>query len=39
MLTGSETWGEWVGGSAAAVVILPAASFATALAYGELRHP
>jgi hypothetical protein len=38
-ITGSETWGEWVGGSVAAVVILPAASLATALAYGELRRP
>jgi hypothetical protein len=38
-LTGSGTWGEWAGGSAAAVMVLPVASFATALAYGELRHP
>lgn len=38
-LTGSETWGEWVGGSAAAVVVLPVASLATALVYGELRRP
>ena len=38
-LTGSGTWREWVGGSAAAVMVLPVASFATALAYGELRHP
>jgi hypothetical protein len=38
-ITGSETWGEWIGGSAAAVVILPVASVATALAYAELRHP
>jgi hypothetical protein len=37
-VTGSETWGEWIGGSAAAVVILPVASFATALAYGKLRR-
>jgi hypothetical protein len=37
-LTGSETWGEWVGGSVATVVILPVASFATALAYGHLRR-
>ena len=37
-ITGSETWGEWAGGSVAAVVILPAASFATALAYGALRR-
>jgi hypothetical protein len=38
-VTGSGTWGEWIGGSAAAVVILPLASFATALAYGLLRRP
>jgi hypothetical protein len=38
-ITGSETWGEWVGGSVAAVAILPMTSFATALAYGELRRP
>jgi len=37
-VTGSETWGEWIGGTAAAVVIVPMASFATALAYGKLRH-
>lgn len=36
-LTGSETWGEWMGGTAALVVILPVASFVTALAYGRLR--
>ena len=36
-LTGSETWGEWMGGSVATVVILPVASFATALVYGRLR--
>ena len=37
-LTGSETWGAWIGGSIATVLILPAASFATALAYGHLRR-
>jgi hypothetical protein len=36
-LTGSETWGEWLGGSVATVLILPVASFATALVYGQLR--
>ncbi len=36
-LTGSDTWGEWLGGSVATVVILPVASFATALVYGRLR--
>jgi len=38
-LTGSETWGQWIGGSVATVLILPVASFATALAYGHLRRP
>ena len=37
-LTGSHTWGEWAGGSVATVVILPIASFATALVYGHLRR-
>jgi hypothetical protein len=37
-LTGSETWGEWLGGSVATIAILPVASFATALVYGQLRH-
>lgn len=37
-LTGSQTWGEWAGGSVATIVILPVASFATALVYGHLRR-
>lgn len=37
-VTGSETWGEWMGCSVAAVLILPIASVATALVYGELRR-
>ena len=37
-VTGSESWGEWIGGSVAAVLILPVASFATALANSDLRH-
>jgi len=36
LVSGSETWGEWVGGSVAATLILPLASFATTLAYGLL---
>ena len=36
-LTGSEIWGEWIGGSVATVVVLPVASLATALVYGHLR--
>jgi hypothetical protein len=38
LVSGSETWGEWVGGSVAAMLILPLASFATALVYGLLSH-
>ena len=34
IVTGSETWGEWVGGTLAATLMLPLASFATALVYG-----
>jgi hypothetical protein len=37
-LTGSESWGQWLGGSVATIIILPIASFATALVYGHLRH-
>jgi hypothetical protein len=37
-LTGSETWGQWLGGSVATIGILPVASFATALVYGHLRR-
>jgi hypothetical protein len=38
VVSGSETWGEWIGGSVAAMLILPWASFATALAYGLLSR-
>lgn len=38
VVSGSETWGEWVGGSIAVILILPLASFTTALAYGLLSH-
>jgi hypothetical protein len=38
-VSGSETWGEWVGGTVAEMLILPFASFATALAYGLLSRP
>ena len=33
-ITGSDTWGEWVGGTLAATLMLPLAAFATALVYG-----
>jgi phosphate starvation-inducible membrane PsiE len=39
LVSGSGTWGEWVGGTVAETLIMPLASFATALAYGLLsRH-
>jgi hypothetical protein len=38
MVSGSETWGEWAGGSVAAVLVLPLASFATALTYSYLMR-
>ncbi len=38
IVTGSETWGEWVGGTLAATLMLPLASFATALVYGLLSQ-
>ena len=34
IITGSDTWGEWVGGILTATLMLPLASFATALVYG-----
>lgn len=33
LVSGSDTWGEWVGGSIAAMLIMPLAALATALAY------
>jgi hypothetical protein len=38
VVSGSETWGEWAGGSVAVILILPLASFTTALAYDLLSH-
>ncbi len=38
VVSGSETWGEWAGGSLAALLILPLASFATALVYKLLSQ-
>lgn len=38
LVTGSETWGEWIGGSVAATLIMPVASFATALTYSSLSQ-
>ena len=38
VVSGSETWGEWAGGEVAIILILPLASFTTALTYGLLSH-
>ena len=36
LVTGSSTWGEWVGGSMVATVVIPLAVFATSMAYSSL---
>ena len=36
LMTGSQTWGEWVGGSMLAAVVTPVAAFATSLAYSSV---
>jgi hypothetical protein len=39
LVSGSDVWGEWVGATVAEILILPLASFVTALAYDLLsRH-
>ena len=35
-VTGSHTWGEWVGGSLLATLVVPLAAFATSLAHSSL---
>ena len=35
-LTGSYTWGEWVGGSILAALVIPLAAFATSLAHSSV---
>ena len=39
LVSGSHTWGEWIGGSIVAALIIPLAAFTTSLAYGRLAHP
>lgn len=36
-MTGSHTWGEWVGGSIMAAVVMPVAAFATSLAHSSIK--
>jgi hypothetical protein len=38
VVSSSDTWGEWVGGSVAAMLMLPLTSLATALAYNYLMR-
>jgi hypothetical protein len=35
-ITGSHTWGEWVGGSILAAVVMPVAAFATSMAHSSI---
>ena len=37
-ITGSHTWGEWVGGSILATVVTPVAAFATSLAHSSVNR-
>jgi hypothetical protein len=37
LVTDSHTWGEWVGGSIVAALVLPLAAFATSLAHASLE--
>jgi hypothetical protein len=38
LATGSSTWGEWVGGSMVATLVIPLGAFATSLAYSSLAR-
>jgi hypothetical protein len=38
LVTGSSTWGEWVGGSMIAMLVMPLGAFATSLAYSNLAR-
>ena len=38
LVTGSHTWGEWVGGSILAALVLPLAAFATSLAHASVAR-
>ena len=39
LVSGSETWGEWLGGSIAASLITPLAALTTSVAYSRLAAP
>src|SRR5215218_8629434 len=38
LVSGSHTWGEWIGGSIVAAMTIPLAAFATSVAYGRLAR-
>lgn len=38
LVSGSSTWGEWIGGSIVAAMAIPLAAFATSLAYQRLAR-
>ena len=38
LVSGSDTWGEWIGGSIVAAMAIPLAAFATSLAYERLAR-
>ena len=38
LISGSDTWGEWIGGSIAASLITPLAALTTSVAYGRLAN-
>ena len=38
LVSGSHTWGEWIGGSMVATLVIPLAAFTTSLAYQRLAQ-
>jgi hypothetical protein len=38
LVSGSDTWGEWIGGSIVAAMAIPLAAFATSIAYERLAR-
>src|SRR5215213_1279356 len=38
LVSGSATWGEWIGGSIVAAMAIPLAAFTTSIAYKRLTH-
>lgn len=39
LVSGSHTWGEWIGGSIIAAIVIPLAAFTTSIAYERLAEP